>query len=90
MVGKAEGATDWSKRLHPETRKPNPESKVWEKWGAAASLGATSAILCPRSLALKVRGMLDRKQSWKRLKDIKKIFPATKTVTSGMQWGNTD
>ncbi|XP_004604906.1 arachidonate 12-lipoxygenase, 12R-type [Sorex araneus] len=38
--------------------------------------------LGPKSLSFKVRGLIDKKQSWKRLKDIKKIFPATKTVIS--------
>ena len=40
-----------------------------------------------RSLKLKVQGLLDCKQSWKRLKDIKKIFPFYKTVISGKGWG---
>ncbi|XP_005399494.1 PREDICTED: arachidonate 12-lipoxygenase, 12R-type [Chinchilla lanigera] len=38
--------------------------------------------LGPMSLALKIRGLLDCKRSWKRLKDIRNIFPATKTVIS--------
>ncbi|XP_004857530.1 arachidonate 12-lipoxygenase, 12R-type isoform X2 [Heterocephalus glaber] len=38
--------------------------------------------LAPMSLALKIRGLLDCKRSWKRLKDIGNIFPATKTVVS--------
>ncbi|XP_004638496.1 arachidonate 12-lipoxygenase, 12R-type [Octodon degus] len=38
--------------------------------------------LAPMSLALKVRGLLDCKRSWKRLKDIRNVFPATKTVVS--------
>lgn len=35
---------------------------------------------------MKLQGLLDCKQSWKRLKDIKKIFPAYKSVISGMGW----
>uniref|UniRef100_A0A8I5ZN12 Arachidonate 12-lipoxygenase, 12R type n=1 Tax=Rattus norvegicus TaxID=10116 RepID=A0A8I5ZN12_RAT len=38
--------------------------------------------LGPMALAFKLRGLVDRKRSWKRLKDIKNIFPATKTVVS--------
>ncbi|XP_037350224.1 arachidonate 12-lipoxygenase, 12R-type [Talpa occidentalis] len=38
--------------------------------------------LGPKAFVFKVRGLLDRKRSWKRLKDIKKIFPITKTVIS--------
>ncbi|XP_060060349.1 arachidonate 12-lipoxygenase, 12R-type isoform X2 [Erinaceus europaeus] len=38
--------------------------------------------LGPMALAFKVRGLIDNKRSWKRLKDIKRIFPATKSVIS--------
>ncbi|XP_036125243.1 arachidonate 12-lipoxygenase, 12R-type [Molossus molossus] len=38
--------------------------------------------LGPMALKFKLGGLVDCKQSWKRLKDIKKIFPAFKTVTS--------
>uniref|UniRef100_A0A8C9DQB0 Arachidonate 12-lipoxygenase, 12R type n=1 Tax=Prolemur simus TaxID=1328070 RepID=A0A8C9DQB0_PROSS len=38
--------------------------------------------LGPMSLAFKVRGLVDCKRSWKRLKDIKKIFPGNKSVIS--------
>ncbi|XP_007950432.1 arachidonate 12-lipoxygenase, 12R-type [Orycteropus afer afer] len=38
--------------------------------------------LGPKALSFKVRGLLDCKHSWKRLKDIKKVFPASKTVIS--------
>ncbi|EDL10482.1 arachidonate 12-lipoxygenase, 12R type [Mus musculus] len=38
--------------------------------------------LGPMALAFKLRGLVDRKRSWKRLKDIKNIFPATKSVVS--------
>lgn len=40
----------------------------------------------PRALGFKLRGLVDCKQSWKRLKDIKKIFPANKSFISGMGW----
>ncbi|KAK2509334.1 hypothetical protein MC885_006596 [Smutsia gigantea] len=43
--------------------------------------------LGPMALGFKLRGLVDCKQPWKRLKDIKKIFPANKTVVSGMGWG---
>ncbi|XP_072796111.1 arachidonate 12-lipoxygenase, 12R-type isoform X3 [Vicugna pacos] len=43
--------------------------------------------LGPMAVAFKFRGLLDCKQSWKRLKDIKKIFPAQKSIISGMGWG---
>ncbi|XP_051851710.1 arachidonate 12-lipoxygenase, 12R-type [Antechinus flavipes] len=38
--------------------------------------------LGPASLGMKLRGLLDEKRSWKRLKEIRKIFPATKTAIS--------
>nr|XP_010964241.1 arachidonate 12-lipoxygenase, 12R-type [Camelus bactrianus] len=38
--------------------------------------------LGPMAVAFKFRGLLDCKQSWKRLKDIKKIFPAQKSIIS--------
>ncbi|XP_058287911.1 arachidonate 12-lipoxygenase, 12R-type isoform X2 [Hylobates moloch] len=38
--------------------------------------------LGPMALAFKVRGLLDCKHSWKRLKDIRKIFPGKKSVVS--------
>ncbi|KAM8813860.1 arachidonate 12-lipoxygenase, 12R-type [Rhynchonycteris naso] len=38
--------------------------------------------LGPMALKFKLRGLVDCKQSWKRLKDIKKIFPAYKSVIS--------
>ncbi|XP_031208972.1 arachidonate 12-lipoxygenase, 12R-type isoform X1 [Mastomys coucha] len=38
--------------------------------------------LGPMALAFKLRGLVDCKRSWKRLKDIKNIFPATKSVVS--------
>lgn len=40
-----------------------------------------------RALRFKLRGFVDCKRSWKRLKDIKKVFPAYKTVISGRGWG---
>lgn len=70
----------------PETQRP--------QWGGAApppcqrALATASArIPSPRALGFKLRGLVDCKQPWKRLKDIKKIFPANKTVVSGMGWG---
>ncbi|XP_026376664.1 arachidonate 12-lipoxygenase, 12R-type [Ursus americanus] len=38
--------------------------------------------LGPMALGFKLRGLVDCKQSWKRLKDIKKIFPANKSIVS--------
>ncbi|XP_064127823.1 arachidonate 12-lipoxygenase, 12R-type [Loxodonta africana] len=38
--------------------------------------------LGPMALAFKLRGLVDCKRSWKRLKDIKKIFPANKSIVS--------
>ncbi|XP_072588156.1 arachidonate 12-lipoxygenase, 12R-type isoform X2 [Vulpes vulpes] len=38
--------------------------------------------LGPMALGFKLRGLVDCKQSWKRLKDIKKIFPAHKSIIS--------
>ncbi|XP_053748877.1 arachidonate 12-lipoxygenase, 12R-type [Panthera pardus] len=38
--------------------------------------------LGPMALGFKLRGLVDCKQSWKRLKDIKKIFPANKSIIS--------
>ncbi|XP_040856715.1 arachidonate 12-lipoxygenase, 12R-type [Ochotona curzoniae] len=38
--------------------------------------------LGPMALAFKVRGLVDCKHSWKRLKDIKKIFPGHKSIVS--------
>ncbi|XP_004376065.1 arachidonate 12-lipoxygenase, 12R-type [Trichechus manatus latirostris] len=38
--------------------------------------------LGPKALSFKVRGLLDCERPWKRLKDIKKIFPTYKTVIS--------
>ncbi|XP_047563581.1 arachidonate 12-lipoxygenase, 12R-type isoform X2 [Lutra lutra] len=38
--------------------------------------------LGPMALGFKLRGLVDCKQSWKRLKDIKKIFPANKSFIS--------
>lgn len=40
-----------------------------------------------RALRFKLRGFVDCKRSWKRLKDIKKVFPAYKTTVSGRGWG---
>jgi hypothetical protein len=34
---------------------------------------------------MKIRGLLDRKGSWKRLDDIRNIFWCHKTFTSGVQ-----
>uniref|UniRef100_A0A4W2C5G6 Arachidonate 12-lipoxygenase, 12R type n=1 Tax=Bos indicus x Bos taurus TaxID=30522 RepID=A0A4W2C5G6_BOBOX len=36
--------------------------------------------LSPMALGFKLRGLVDSKRSWKRLKDIKKIFPGNKSV----------
>lgn len=38
-----------------------------------------------RSLGMKLRGLLDRKGSWKKLDDIRNIFWCHKTVISGAQ-----
>ncbi|XP_036197407.1 arachidonate 12-lipoxygenase, 12R-type isoform X2 [Myotis myotis] len=38
--------------------------------------------LGPMALRFKLRGFVDCKRSWKRLKDIKKVFPAYKTTIS--------
>lgn len=38
-----------------------------------------------RSLGMKLRGLLDRKGSWKKLDDIRNIFWCHKTFTSGAQ-----
>ena len=41
---------------------------------------------CHRALGFKLRGLVDSKRSWKKLKDIKKIFPGNKSVVFGMWW----
>uniref|UniRef100_G1PAF4 Arachidonate 12-lipoxygenase, 12R type n=1 Tax=Myotis lucifugus TaxID=59463 RepID=G1PAF4_MYOLU len=38
--------------------------------------------LAPMALKFKIRGFVDSKRSWKRLKDIKRVFPAYKTIIS--------
>ncbi|XP_037665366.1 arachidonate 12-lipoxygenase, 12R-type [Choloepus didactylus] len=38
--------------------------------------------LGPMALKFKLRGLVDCKHSWKKLKDIRKIFPANKTIVS--------
>nr|XP_008538138.1 PREDICTED: arachidonate 12-lipoxygenase, 12R-type [Equus przewalskii] len=38
--------------------------------------------LGPMALGLKLRGLVDCERSWKRLKDIKKVFPSNKSVIS--------
>ncbi|XP_038624763.1 arachidonate 12-lipoxygenase, 12R-type [Tachyglossus aculeatus] len=38
--------------------------------------------LGPMALGMKLRGLVDCKRSWRRLKDIRKIFPANKTIVS--------
>lgn len=38
-----------------------------------------------RSLGMKLRGLLDRKGSWKKLDDIRNIMHCHKTLTSGVQ-----
>lgn len=42
-------------------------------------------LLSLRSLGMKIRGLLDRKGSWKKLDDIRNIFWCHKTFTSGVQ-----
>ena len=38
-----------------------------------------------RSLGMKLRGLVDRKGSWKKLDDIRNIMRCHKTLTSGVQ-----
>lgn len=42
-------------------------------------------LLSLRSLGMKIRGLLDRRGSWKKLDDIRNIFWCHKTFTTGVQ-----
>lgn len=55
----------------------------WGRGHPAASLTAPHPQPHLRALRFKLRGFVDCKRSWKRLKDIKKVFPAYKTAISG-------
>lgn len=59
-------------------------------WGHSAPGSPRPHLASPpptplRSLGMKLRGLLDRKGSWKKLDDIRNIFWCHKTVTSGVQ-----
>ena len=56
-----------------------------EHGDSSPRLHRLSPSLSLRSLGMKIRGLLDRKGSWKRLDDIRNIFWCHKTFTSGVQ-----
>lgn len=78
--------------LRPRERAENLRLRHLGGRGADGHLAASLTPPSPqphllRALRFKLRGFVDSKRSWKRLKDIKKVFPAYKTTVSGRGWG---